>query len=168
MQWWGQKWSRTKIYECNLDLNENLGPTLDILDIFEHFWTFLAFKMSKNAFPGFVCIPLCLLSEAPPGGTPSMAFLRKFDWNFELQKSNDSPVLAKERKNAYRFGLHPEIFVLDHFWPHHQIPHPQISLEAGGKQTNSIISHFPLFLKDISNEIFFRISSEKTYCTWGH
>ena len=164
MQWWGQKWSRTKIYECNLDLNENLGPTLDILDIFEHFWTFLAFKMSKNAFPGFVCIPLCLLSEAPPGGTPSMAFLRKFDWNFELQKSNDSPVLAKVRKNAYRFGLHPEIFVLDHFWPHHWIPHPQISLEAWGSQTDSIISYFSLFLKDISLVVFIRyIISSKNH-----
>ena len=53
--------------------------------------------------------------KGPPGGKPSMASLRNFDWNFELQKTYGSPVLAKVRKNAYRFGLHPEIFVLDHF-----------------------------------------------------
>ena len=96
-------------------MNENLGPALDILDIFDHFLTFLAFRMSNDPFPGFVCIPLCLLSEAPQGGKPSIALLRNFEWQFELQKTNSGPVLAKGGKNAYRFGLHLEIFVLDHF-----------------------------------------------------
>ena len=71
--------------------------------------------MSNNPFPGFVCIPLCLLSEAPQGGKPSIALLRNFEWQFELQKTNSGPVLAKGGKNAYWFGLHLEIFVLDHF-----------------------------------------------------
>ena len=88
-------------------MNENLGPALDILGIFEHFWAFLAFRMSKNAFLGFDCIPLCLLFEAPQGGKPSIAFLRNFEWQLEVQKTDGGPVLAKAGKNVYRFGLHP-------------------------------------------------------------
>ena len=38
---------------------------------------------------------------------------------------------------SFKSRLHSEIFVLDHFWPHHWISHPQISLEAGGLQKSS-------------------------------
>ena len=88
-------------------MNENLGPVLDILDIFDHFWPFLAFRMSKNADPGFVCIPLGLLSVAYQGGKPSIAVLRNFEWHFEHQKTSDFHVQAKSEKNAFRSGSHP-------------------------------------------------------------
>ena len=66
--------------------------------ILGHFWAFLAFRKSKNTVPAFVCIPLCLLSVSNQGGKPSIAFLRNFEWQLELQKTNGGPVLAKGEK----------------------------------------------------------------------
>ena len=66
--------------------------------IFGHFWAFLAFRMSKNTVPAFVCIPPCLLSVANQGGKPSIAFLRNFEWQLELQKTHGGPVLTKGEK----------------------------------------------------------------------
>ena len=74
-----------------------------ILAIFGHFRPFSAFRMSKNADPGFVCIPLCLLSVAYQGGKPSIAFLRNFEWQFEHQKTSGFHVQVKSEKKLTFF-----------------------------------------------------------------
>ena len=70
------------------------------LNIFEQF---LAFRRSKNAFPGFVCIPLCLLSEVPPGGKPSIAFLK----NLNGCLSDKRPYTSKRWKKCIQVWVAP-------------------------------------------------------------
>ena len=67
IQWWGQKWSRTKIYGPNLDWNENLGHFWPFLDFFGHFYLSEWVKMQTQAlflFPFVFC--LWLIKEASP------------------------------------------------------------------------------------------------------
>ena len=40
-----------------------------------------------------------------------------------------------------------QIFIIDHFWLHHRIPHPQIALEPAQPEKNSTTSHSSSFLK---------------------
>ena len=50
------------------------------------------------AFPFVFCLKL-LKEESPLYYI--IAFLRNFEWQFELHKTNGGPVLAKGGKNAY-------------------------------------------------------------------
>ena len=60
-------------------------------------------------------------------------------------------------KFSVKSRLHSKIFVLDHFWPHHWISHPQIGLEASGLENNpylAISERYYVVYEYYTNNIF--------------
>ena len=142
IRWWGQKWSRTKISRCNPNLYAFFPPFASTGPLLVFCSSNCHSKFLNKAIEG---LPPWGPSDKRQRGMqtkPGNGLLLILKAKNVQKWSKMSKMSSAGPRFSFKSRLHLEIFVLDHFWPHHWISHHQVSLEAQGLENNSYLVIF--------------------------
>ena len=98
--------------------------------------------------------PIQLHHETPNHHSRRIEWVNRYFLNHYRLKMQWNSKNVHFRANMLVQGrVGAQIFIIDHFWLHHRIPHPQIALKPAQPEKNCTTSHFSSFLKYVSDSI---------------